>query len=485
MPSQREARHFLKRFNQVPANLPNGVHLRDLIRNAAPVHASKADEILIHSQRQEHLGLIKLEGGLPSDQLKAFAETLVQLQKLGLTPLVVLDSDGINSVRERRVVEPFSTARAPRRRVDTMGLNNEDKAMRDAIMSELFRVAEAIDEAGGRAMALYGGVFKRNEYGLSEPGDNLTSATNSVSVELKPLQAALAMHQIPVLAPMGTVEPASLNCILPARHALVALSRTLLAESTVGLPVKMVIVNGRGGVSVRGQPLGFVNLEDEFNQVRSGIEDSATVVSPPSENGSQEPFQHERLAISQLNDLETAQTVLSILPSSSSAVIASAASSAALISNLITDKPLSSASIPQPYPKTHHNSAAPVIPPTVLRRGLKVDFHSSLVTLDQPALTKLLESSFKKKLDDSGFWTRIQQVLDGVIVAGAYDGAAIVTIEKDPTVNGGDGIPYLDKFSVAPTSQGIGVADILWKQLKKRYPDLVWRSRADNPVNKW
>ena len=31
----------------------------------------------------------------------------------------------------------------------------------------------------------------------------------------------------------------------------------------------------------------------------------------------------------------------------------------------------------------------------------------------------------------------------------------------------------------------MGVADILWKKLKILYPDLFWRSRIDNPVNKW
>jgi len=31
----------------------------------------------------------------------------------------------------------------------------------------------------------------------------------------------------------------------------------------------------------------------------------------------------------------------------------------------------------------------------------------------------------------------------------------------------------------------MGVADILWKRLKTENKDLFWRSRLDNPVNKW
>lgn len=44
---------------------------------------------------------------------------------------------------------------------------------------------------------------------------------------------------------------------------------------------------------------------------------------------------------------------------------------------------------------------------------------------------------------------------------------------------------YLDKLSVDAQSQGIGVSDILWREITKRYKTLVWRSRWDNPVNKW
>ncbi len=43
----------------------------------------------------------------------------------------------------------------------------------------------------------------------------------------------------------------------------------------------------------------------------------------------------------------------------------------------------------------------------------------------------------------------------------------------------------MDKFAVSPDSQGIGVADILWKRMKHDYPNMLWRSRAENPVNNW
>jgi amino-acid N-acetyltransferase len=49
-------------------------------------------------------------------------------------------------------------------------------------------------------------------------------------------------------------------------------------------------------------------------------------------------------------------------------------------------------------------------------------------------------------------------------------------------------IPYLDKFAVLRKSQGAGgVADIVFNAMVRNcFPDGVcWRSRKDNPVNKW
>ena len=32
---------------------------------------------------------------------------------------------------------------------------------------------------------------------------------------------------------------------------------------------------------------------------------------------------------------------------------------------------------------------------------------------------------------------------------------------------------------------GTGTADILWTKIRSMYPNLCWRSRTSNPVNKW
>jgi amino-acid N-acetyltransferase len=125
-------------------------------------------------------------------------------------------------------------------------------------------------------------------------------------------------------------------------------------------------------------------------------------------------------------------------------------------------------------------------------------------------MTTLLEESFGKKLDSEAFWNRVDSTLDFAIVAGDYAGGAIVTREPLPSSDE-DGSPktmaYLDKFAVLPSHQGDGTVDFLWVALYDesyglgttfarnftegsmqgfgRGVDLVWRSRADNLVNKW
>jgi amino-acid N-acetyltransferase len=129
---------------------------------------------------------------------------------------------------------------------------------------------------------------------------------------------------------------------------------------------------------------------------------------------------------------------------------------------------------------------------------------TSLSELDPTKTTALLEQSFKRKLNEKSFYTRLEKSLDFVVIAGDYEGAAIVT--NEPTSDSSCTISYLDKFAVLPSHQGDGTVDFLWvalhdetyglghpfsvnpnggKQGRGEGRDLVWRSRSDNPINKW
>jgi amino-acid N-acetyltransferase len=264
-------------------------------------------------------------------------------------------------------------------------------------------------------------------------------------------------------------------------------------------------------------------------------------------------------------NLEMIQQCLSQLPSSSSAVIITpqeAASSSrkhrdhddatslgsagtrrrknSLIHNLLTNKPMVSSSLPAarlPH-ETHPEGGIPqpevVQASTLIKRGMPLTIiptpdpvrgwiapgsDSSSATpdtttsldletdprVDLPRLVHLIEDSFRRKLDVQAYLDRIRGRTAGLIVAGNYEGCAILTWETPPSaaaaahaVRGAGGpatatdparlVPYLDKFAVLQSSQGSSnVADILFQSMVRScFPDGVcWRSRGNNPVNKW
>jgi len=179
-------------------------------------------------------------------------------------------------------------------------------------------------------------------------------------------------------------------------------------------------------------------------------------------------------------------------------------SPSSLIANLITNKPAVSSSLP--HALLQGKSKLTLHTPTLLRRGLPIQVLRTAAEIDRPKMKSLLEQSFGRTLDEEPFYRRIEKNLDFVIVAGDYAGAAIVTNEPCPGPPTFPSLSYLDKFAVLPSHQGDGTVDFLWvalhdetyglglpfsinpnggKEGKGEGRDLVWRSRSNNPVNKW
>ncbi|KXG46309.1 N-acetylglutamate synthase, fungal [Penicillium griseofulvum] len=241
-----------------------------------------------------------------------------------------------------------------------------------------------------------------------------------------------------------------------------------------------------------------------------------------------------------LENLRLAQQALTMLPSASSGIITSpqevshsarspqeAASDLSavgtrrqrnpLIHHLLTDKPLLSSSLPpgrRGVSKGNKYSALrpPVSHTTFVKRGMPLTILPNPYTkpwtahiqprlglhdpsIDLPRLVTLIEDSFDRKLDVQNYLDRVNSRIAGVIVAGEYEGGAILTWETPPGVpdDGSEAsaarmVPYLDKFAVLKRSQGAGgVADIVFNAMVRTcFPNGVcWRSRMDNPVNKW
>jgi amino-acid N-acetyltransferase len=240
-----------------------------------------------------------------------------------------------------------------------------------------------------------------------------------------------------------------------------------------------------------------------------------------------------------LENLRLSQQALAMLPSASSGIITSpqeVANSARapqeaisdvsavgtrrqrnpLIHNLLTDKPLLSSSLP-PGRRGSINGCASAISAfpshsTFVKRGMpltilpnpavqmwKASGQTRLQlndpSIDLPRLVHLIEDSFDRKLDVQNYLERVNDRIAGLIIAGEYEGGAILTWEAPPGVvdDGSEAsaarmVPYLDKFAVLKRSQGAGgVADVVFNAMVRTcFPEGVcWRSRKDNPVNKW
>ncbi|MBI5226700.1 acetylglutamate kinase [Candidatus Micrarchaeota archaeon] len=110
---------------------------------------------------------------------------------------------------------------------------------------------------------------------------------------------------------------------------------------------------------------------------------------------------------------------------------------------------------------------------TLLRSGANLVSARSFRSLNSSAIRQLLEESFGKKLVADYF----RQSVELVLLEKSYAGVAIVK-----TLNGEH---YLDKFAIRQKAQSTGLSKIIWQEIKRAYPQLIWRSSVNNPVNPW
>ncbi|MCJ1387367.1 Amino-acid acetyltransferase, mitochondrial [Xylographa bjoerkii] len=286
--------------------------------------------------------------------------------------------------------------------------------------------------------------------------------------------------------------------------------------------------------SWRASPLSSLRLSNPLSKF---VEDE---IVPASMQAPTNRLPSMDLSIdSHLNSLRLVRDALAILPPSSSALLTTpqeAANSSGhssfskmpgvgtrpfrnpLIHNLLTDKPIFSSSLPRTrvFPSTN-STLNPSAPATFIKHGMSLTIlpdprieawrpptplspplQLSDPRIDLTRLVHLIEDSFGRPLDVQRYVARVSQNLAGIIIAGSYEGAAILTWEAPPKLpssvlpgtpaRAARMVPYLDKFAVLKRSQGAGgVADIVFSAMVRDcFPKgVVWRSRRDNPVNKW
>ena len=110
---------------------------------------------------------------------------------------------------------------------------------------------------------------------------------------------------------------------------------------------------------------------------------------------------------------------------------------------------------------------------TMIRRGSRIDAHSSWNGIDRTRIAALFASAFDRQVRDDFF----AQPLARIFIEENYSGVAVV--QDSPVA------PYLTKFAVERQAQGEGIGGELWSMLAREFPRFFWRSRPANQINTW
>ena len=461
---------------------------------------------------ETHTALVKVQGPFTDRQLFSIAEGLVYLQTLGLVSAVVLDHDAwprsMPFSRDGRRIDMDAEELAPwiphgSSTAERLGL--AEVGLRRSMVNELWRFSQMLSAAGADPRPQPHAVM-RNASLEELPPHAFDSAIADDAVQhrvplvsdasLSGVYSALAQGHIPVVAPLALYEEpgglGGLRCIcVDADDMMVALAREMANANVPGadlMPLRLMVINREGGIPSHargGNPHLSINLASEYSSIKSS-------------------FVWSRTHPTALQNLDMIRDCLAYMPRTSSSVMVTHRSPKSLIANLITNIAAHSPSLPQRLLAGRKDVRHT---PTVIRAGLPVRVVSRWEDVDTEKLQAVLETSFKRRLDRNAYYARLQRSLDFIIVTGDYDGVAIVTREYAPgDPVDAEPIAYLDKFAVLPKLQGSGAVDFLWGALRDEVHglglldalndnggrggfgtgrDLLWKSRAANPVNRW
>ncbi|KAL3418343.1 acetylglutamate synthase [Phlyctema vagabunda] len=481
-----------------------------------------------------HVALVKIRDpqSLDEDALYGVGKTLSQLNHLGLTSTVVLDC-GTASSDDDPAWKTFAIRQADRivRAIDAHGMPGA------RVIDNIIGVSEktTVDSPWVKGKThishrkLLMTPLRRGMIPVIPAIGYTDVAQTAVPVKAHDVVLALVKELSGFQAPPQPDENPNI-----VKEHLDALRKEISLD-------RLIILDPLGGIPTSERPNGyhvFLNMEQEYAPARQDLlRDRNAEAELPWKVVSNSSKIH-------VDNLDLVHQVLAILPPTSSALLTTpdeAANSGKepegplqalgvgtrrrrnpLIHNLLTDKPAFSSSLPigrlgPPISGTGNEPISPhanITPTTFAKHGMSISIFPdpnisaweppstekpalSLTgsQIDMPRLVHLIEDSFDRKLDVKDFLRRVEGRIAGVIIAGEYEGGALLTWELPPGVPD-DGspesrarmVPYLDKFAVLKRSQGSGgVADIVFTAMVRDcFPNGVcWRSRRTNPVNKW
>jgi len=452
----------------------------------------------LEEQETLHVALVKLNGvcAMSDGILNGIAKTLASLSRLSMAPCVVLEEDH----------------------------QSEDIAYREKLQMAADHLVAAIDNAGESGA-------RRVDNALSLAPDGRPRVFMR-----KLLTRPLRRGRIPIVLPVAYSEQQQNAVQITSNEALLALTRELSRG----------VVKTRPDEHPETQPQGLLSTWKPISLDRIIVVDETGCIPSPKSVDQKHVFvnlaqeysalQEElrsstggNVSLKHATNLKMFRDALRMLPHSSSGLLTTPSEAAntskqadeqvagvgtrrqknPLIHNLLTDKPAYSSSLPSGR-LAHDNQSSSATTSTFVKRGMplillpnpdaqvwtaastpRLKLTDPRIDLDR--LVYLIDDSFNRTLDVEAYLKRVNDRIAGVIIAGEYEGGAILTWETPRLPNASDSdtarlVPYLDKFAVLKKSQGAGgVADIVFNAMVRTcFPNGVcWRSRKDNPVNKW
>ena len=109
---------------------------------------------------------------------------------------------------------------------------------------------------------------------------------------------------------------------------------------------------------------------------------------------------------------------------------------------------------------------------TLIQMGSQIKA-ASFDTLDPRSLSRLFETCYDAKVDDTLF----KENFDHVYLEENYMAAGLVRNVKS--------MSYLAHFALGTEARGLGIGRDLWGEIGKNHQSLFWRSKPDRFINRW
>lgn len=400
------------------------------------------------------LAIFKIKhSNISAKEWSGIAETFKRLVHLGISPIILLDYEFVE-VAEFKRLESLMIDHGSKI------VNYLEKQLQDDIFNEL-------------GLTVINSLFVTNAKG--------ELVLNSLEDVIIPIYQGI----VPIIQPLVYNKSTSSLNIMLSDLLLQNLCMSVLEAKDLLSIEKIVLIEPRGGIpSVERNQTShvFINLSQEYADVI--LELYIGYIHPKNRDIHLRNLHTMNTILNQISKVTKNDDTTGIITTPKIMSINSDQLNP-IIYNVLTDRPVISSSLP--------SSNAPQLSTSIIKKGMEVqifdsqDYHDGLTLeklieeghIDRKKFFDLINDSFGRELDEESYLKRINNNIATVVILGDYDGSAIITWE--------DGVPYLDKFAIARKNQGLpSLADIIFKIILQAHPnELIWRSRKNNPVNKW